>query len=157
MKPKLYIETTVISYHMSRPSRDLIIAAHQQVTHDWWELALPNFEAFISPIVLEEISRGDAQAAKRRIESISGCPLLEVVSEVRELADSYFTGIDVPEKARADSYHLALAAWHGMDFLVSWNCTHIVSGRVKRIIEEINLFRDIRTPIICTPEELMEA
>ena len=59
MKPTVYIETTVISYHMSRASRDLIIAAHQQITHDWWELALPNFEAFTSPIVMEvNLDRG---------------------------------------------------------------------------------------------------
>lgn len=102
------------------------------------------------------MNRKAAKDAKRRIESVSGFPLLEVVSEVRILADSYFTAIDVPEKARADSYHLALAAWHGMDFLVSWNCTHIVSGRVKRLIEEVNMDKGIRMPIICTPEEIME-
>lgn len=102
------------------------------------------------------MNRKAAKDAKRRIESVSGFPLLEVVSEVRTLADSYFTAIDVPEKARADSYHLALAAWHGMDFLVSWNCTHIVSGRVKRLIEEVNMDKGIRMPIICTPEEIME-
>jgi predicted nucleic acid-binding protein len=157
MKPTVYIETTVISYRMARPSRDLIIAAHQQITHDWWEMALPQFEAFISPIVLEEISKGDAQAAKLRLDSVSPFPLLEVLSEVRDLAESYFSAIEIPEKARADSYHLAVAAWHGMDFIVSWNCTHIVSGRVKRIIEEINTANGIRTPIVCTPEELMEA
>jgi predicted nucleic acid-binding protein len=142
---------------MARPSRDLIIAAHQQDTHEWWEEALPQFDAFISPIVLEEISRGDADAAKLRLDSVSSFPLLEVLLEVRNLADSYFSAIDIPERARADSYHLAVAAWHGMDFLVSWNCTHIVSGRVKKIIEEINSANGIRTPIVCTPEELMEA
>ena len=157
MKPTVYIETTVISYRMARPSRDLIIAAHQQITHDWWEMALPQFNAFISPIVLDEISRGDADAAKLRLDSVASFQLLEVLPEVRSLADSYFSAIEIPEKARADSYHLAVAAWHGMDFLVSWNCTHIVSGRVKRIIEEINSANGIRTPIVYTPEELMEA
>lgn len=157
MKPTVYIETTVISYCMARPSRDLIIAAHQQITHDWWEMALPQFEAFISPIVLEEISMGDTDAAKVRLESVSSFNVLEVSSEVRNLADSYFSAIEIPEKSRADSYHLAVASWHGMDFLVSWNCTHIVSGRIKRIIEEINSSKGIRTPIVCTPEELMEA
>ncbi len=157
MKPTLYVETTVISYRIARPSRDLIIAAHQQITHDWWEKALPQLEAFISPIVIEEISRGDAQAAKLRLDSVTSFPLLEVLSETRDLADAYFAAIEIPEKARADSYHLALAAYHGIDFLVSWNCTHIVSGRVKRIIEEINAANGIRTPIICTPLELMEA
>lgn len=156
MQPTVYIETTVISYLTARPSRDLIIAAHQQITHEWWDMALPHFEAFISPIVLEEISRGDEQAAKLRLESVSSFLLLEVLPEVRDLAESYFSAIEIPEKARADSYHLALATWHGMDFMVSWNCTHIVSGRVKKIIEEINSTYGIRTPIVCTPEELME-
>lgn len=157
MRPTVYIETTVISYRMARPSRDLIIAAHQQIVHEWWEIALPQFDAFISPIVLEEISKGDADAAKLRLDSVSSFQVLEVLPEVRILADSYFSAIDIPEKARADSYHLAVAAWHGMDFLISWNCSHIVSGRVKRIIEEINSANGIRTPIVCTPEELMEA
>ena len=156
MKPTVYIETTVISYLTARPSRDLIIAAHQQITHEWWEKALPHFAVFISPIVLEEISRGDEQAAKLRLEGVSSFPLLEVLPEVRELAESYFSAMEIPEKARADSYHLALATWHGMDFMVSWNCTHIVSGRVKKTIEEINSTYGIRTPIVCTPEELME-
>lgn len=157
MKPTVYIETTVISYRMAKSSRDLIIAAHQQITHEWWDIAIPRFDAFISPIVLEEISKGDADAAKLRLDSVSSFQLLEVLSEVRDLADSYFSAIEIPEKARADSYHLAVAAWHGMDFLISWNCSHIVSGRVKRIVEEINSAKRIRTPIVCTPEELMEA
>jgi hypothetical protein len=102
-------------------------------------------------------SGGDADAAKLKLDSVSPFQLLKVLLEVRNLADSYFSAIEIPEKARADSYHLAVAAWHGMDFLVSWNCTHIVSGRVKRIMEEINSANGIRTPIVCTPEELMEA
>jgi hypothetical protein len=110
----------------------------------------------ISPIVVEEISRGDEHAAKLRLERVSAFPLLEIVPEVRDLAESYFSAIDIPEKARGDSYHLAIAAWHGMDFLVSWNCTHIVSGRVKKIIEEVNSAYGIATPIVSTPEELME-
>ncbi len=157
MKPKVYIETTVISYLTAKPSRDLIIAAHQQLTYDWWEDALPKFEGYISPVVLEEISRGDKLASKLRREKVAGFSLLEVLPEVQKLAESYFSAISLPEKARADSYHLALSTWHGMDFVVSWNCTHIVSGQVKKIIEEINSVHGIRTPVICTPEELMEA
>jgi predicted nucleic acid-binding protein len=157
MKPTVYVETTVISYLVAKPSRDLITAAHQQITYAWWETALPLFDAFISPMVMEEITRGDTEAVRLRLESVSSFPLLEVLPEVRSLAEAYFSAVEIPEKARADSYHLALAAWHGMDYLVSWNCTHIVSGRVKRIVEEVNSTYGIRSPIICTPEELMEA
>ncbi len=156
MKPSVYIETTVISYFASKPSRDLIVAAHQQITTEWWEVALPHYEAFVSPIVLDEISRGDNKAIQSRLEAVASFQILEVVSEIRNLADCYFSALDIPEKARADSYHLAVAAWHGMDFLISWNCTHIVSGKIKMMIEEINAKQEIRTPMICTPEELME-
>ena len=75
---------------------------------------------------------------------------------MRRLADTYFSALTIPEKARADAYHLAIASWHGIDFIVSWNCIHIVNGRIKRLIEEVNAGQGIRTPIICTPEELME-
>jgi predicted nucleic acid-binding protein len=156
VKPTVYIETSVISYRAARPSRDLLVAAHQQVTHEWWEQVLPQCDPFISPVVVEEIAHGDPDAAQRRQQSIAAFPVLEVVPEVHALAAAYFAAIPLPHKAQADAYHLALAAWHGLDYLVSWNCTHIVSGRVRMVIEEVNAEFGIRTPIICTPEELME-
>jgi predicted nucleic acid-binding protein len=156
VKPTVYIETSVISYRAARPSRDLIVAAHQQMTPEWWERALPQCDAFISPVVLEEIAHGDPDAAQRRQQSVTTFPVVEIVPEVHALAAAYLAAIPLPDKAQADAYHLALAAWHGLDYLVSWNCTHIVSGRVRMIVEEVNAEFGIRTPSICTPEELME-
>ena len=156
MKPTIYIETSVVSYLTAKPSRDLIVAAHQQITHEWWKKALMHYAPYISPIVLEEISRGDSSAAKLRLEKVSLFPVLEVIPQVQKLAMLYFAKSAIPDKVRADSYHLALAAWHGIDYLVSWNCIHIVNGRIRRVIEEINARQGIRTPVICTPEELME-
>ena len=155
-KQSVYIETTVVSYLAARPSRDLIVAAHQQVTVEWWENALPKLEPFVSPIVIEEASRGDESASKLRLDKISGFSVLEITSEVRELAEFYFGKIPIPDKARGDAFHLAVATFHGMDFLVSWNFSHILSARVRAVIQEINTIREISTPIICTPEELME-
>jgi len=156
MRPTVYIETSVISYLAAYMSRDLVVAAHQQLTQDWWKQALPQLEAYISPVVLEEISRGDSDAAARRTKAVHSFGILEVLPEVKELADLYFAAIDLPEKARADSYHLALSVHHGMDYLVTWNCTHIAGGKVKRIVEDINSKRGTSSPVICTPEELME-
>jgi predicted nucleic acid-binding protein len=156
VKPTVYIETSVISYRAARPSRDLIVAAHQQMTHERWDRVLPQCDVFVSPVVLEEIAHGDSDAAQRRLHSIASFPVLEVVPEVHTLAAAYYAAIPLPDKAQADAYHLALTAWHGLDYLVSWNCTHVVNGRVRMIIEEVNAQFGIRTPIICTPEELME-
>ena len=135
---------------------DLIAAAHQQVTMEWWENVLPKLEPFISPLVIEEASRGDESASKLRLDKIAEFSVLEITSEVRELAELYFEKILIPDKARGDAFHLAVATFQGMDFLVSWNFSHILSARIRSIIQEINALRGILTPIICTPEELME-
>jgi len=146
-KPRVYIETTVISYLASKPSRDLVVAAHQQVTAEWWETVLPKLEPFVSPIVIEEVGRGDKEAAARRLSRIETFGILEVTGEVRDLAESYFGQIEIPEKARADAFHLALAAFHGMDLLVSWNFSHILAPRMRAVIEELNRERGIATPV----------
>jgi hypothetical protein len=156
-KQSVYIETTVLSYLTARPNRDLIVAAHQQVTVEWWYDTLPKLEPFISPIVIEEASRGDETAARLRLEKIADMPVLEITDEVRELAEVYFEKIPISGKARGDAFHLAVTTFHGMDFLVSWNFSHILSARVRAVIQEINTIRGVSTPIICTPEELMEA
>ena len=155
-KQSVYIETTVVSYFTARLSRDLIVAAHQQVTAEWWEKSLPLLDPFVSPLVLEEASKGDEAAAKLRLKKIAGFSVLEITDEVRDLAELYFKKIPIPDKARGDAYHLAASTYHGMDFLVSWNFAHILNARVRSSIYEINTIREISTPIICTPEELME-
>jgi hypothetical protein len=59
MKPKVYLETTIPSYLMARPSRDLVTAAHQQITREWWETRRQDFDLFISQMVIDEASAGD--------------------------------------------------------------------------------------------------
>ncbi len=67
MADRVYIETTVVSYLTARPSRDLIIAAHQQITHDWWDARRTHYELCVSELVLDESGAGDAQAAQERL------------------------------------------------------------------------------------------
>ena len=110
MKPTIYIETSVISYLTSRPSRDLIIAAHQQITQDWWENSLKYYEPFISSVVIDEISRGDEKAAELRLNSVDPFKILEVTDDVHELADLYFKNMAGKENVRLDAYHLAFAS-----------------------------------------------
>ncbi len=154
--PVLYVETTVISYYTSRPSRDIIIAGHQAVTVQWWESDLPKFAAVISQVVLDEIATGDPEAAAKRLAAVATMDILEMTEEVESLAVDYFNGIALPETARADAFHLALATCHGVDYLTSWNCRHIASARVRQSVQQINDRRGLATPVICTPEELLE-
>ena len=111
--PTVYIESTVISYHTGRPTRDLIVAAHQELTQEWWENILPKCSPFISQFVLDEISRGDQDAVDKRIKSVEGMSLLEVIQPIIDLGLEYYDAIGIPEKARTDAFHMAIAVHHG--------------------------------------------
>ena len=74
MKAKLYLETTIPSYPAGRPSRDLLVAAHQQATRDWWESRRRDFDLYVSELVIQEVRAGDAQLANRRLDLLRTCP-----------------------------------------------------------------------------------
>jgi len=151
----VYIETSIPSYLTAKASRDLILVAHQELTKEWWE-ARNHFELFVSEVVLNEISLGDPEAAKRRIDRIAGIPLLELTEESREFAHRLVRLNLVPEKALADALYIAIAATAGMDYLITWNCKHIANAVTRPKIENLCREMKIVPPVICTPEELLE-
>jgi len=108
MKSTVYIESTIISYLTARPSRDLVAAAHQQVTSDWWEDVFPQVDSFVSQFVQQEISRGDPEAAKKRLDAVVDLPLLEVNDDIQKLAEHYMAKLNIPERAKLDVAHLAV-------------------------------------------------
>lgn len=156
MKPRIYLETTIISYLSARPSRDLITAAHQQVTQEWWLSCRDSFELFISQIVVQEAGGGDPDAAAQRLEILKDLPLLELTEEVARLAQKLVAQVPLPEKASLDAVHIALAVIHGMDYLLTWNCTHIANALLRGRIEAVCHSTGFAVPVICTPEELMQ-
>jgi hypothetical protein len=155
-KPKVYIETSVISYYAGNPSRDLIILAHQHLTTMWWEKALPKVAPYISEFVRAEIVKGDRSASKRRLETCASFPVLATSAELETLAEEYFKKLGIPESAKVDAYHIACATIFRLDYLLTWNCTHIANAVMKKQIEKINESFGFETPVICTPEELLE-
>ena len=85
-KETVYIETTVISYLTAWLSRDLIRAAHQQITQEWWQHRRNDFEIFVSEFVINEASAGDMEAAEKRLVALENIALLDVNSDVENLA-----------------------------------------------------------------------
>jgi predicted nucleic acid-binding protein len=154
-KPRLYLETTIPSYLTSRPSRDLIVAGHQQITRDWWEKRKDDFQIYISQLVVDEASAGDAVAARERLKVIQVLPLLDITSEVAELASRILASGMIPRKAATDAAHIAIAAVHEMDFLVTWNCVHIANAAIVKALSVICREHAHECPVICTPEELL--
>jgi hypothetical protein len=157
MQPKAYLETTIASYLTARPSRDLITAANQQMTHDWWHDHRANFDLYVSQFVIEEASAGDPEAAKRRLAMLADLPQLDVTDAVQHLAQALLTHVPLPPNAQVDALHIAVATVHGMDYLVTWNCTHIANATLRHRIEAICRAEGYEPPIICTPQELLEA
>lgn len=152
---RVYLETSVISYLAAFPSRDLVVAGQQQVTRDWWERR-ERFELFVSDAVVEEASRGDSAAAVRRLDILDGIPVLSATDDAYVLAKSFLAAAALPPKAAIDAVHVALAAVHGMDFLLTWNCTHIANAVIRPQLELLCWRAGHRPPVICTPLELSE-
>ncbi len=156
MKPSAYLETTIISYLTAWPSRDLVTVADQEITRRWWESHRDEFDMYVSQPVVEEISAGDLGAAQRRLEALQGIPQLATTAEVNSLAKALFNRVPLPPRAQTDALHIAFAAVHGMNYLVTWNCSHIANAALRKQIEKICRDAGYEPPIICTPRELLE-
>lgn len=156
MKPKVYLETTVVSYLTAWPSRDVVVAGHQQVTRDWWATAEERFEVVASDLVLEEAGDGDPQAAADRLAVLDQLPTLATTDAAMELAQNLIEDNALPQKAAQDALHLAIAAVNGIEYLVTWNCRHLANATMRQQIEMTCRSAGYVCPIICTPEELVE-
>lgn len=156
MKPKAYIETTVISYLTAWPSRDVVIAGHQQITRDWWRTAADRFELVASELVLAEAGAGDPDAARDRLAALASVTLLDATEEALELATQLLDSGAIPKKAAEDASHIAIAVTNGVEYLVTWNCRHIANATMRSQIELACRNAGFEPAIICTPDELME-
>jgi len=155
MKRKVYIETSVISYLTAWRSRDLVIAGNQETTREWWDRK-NEFDIFISQFVLDEAAAGDTGAAHARLDALKGIRELEVVEQDIEIGQELIMQTALPAKAKLDALHIAVAALHRMNFLLTWNCTHIANPIQRPMIESVIRGLGYTPPVICTPQELLE-
>ena len=155
MPRRIYIETTIPSYLTARPSRDIVQAARQQLTREWWDVERRNYDLCISQIVLDEVAAGDAAAAHRRMAVIDTLPLLDLTFEVDGLAETIMQSGLLPASASRDAVHIAVTAVHQVHFLLTWNCRHIANATIFRDLQHIIMSAGYDVPVICTPEELL--
>ena len=154
-KPKIYIEMTVVSYFTARPSRDLVIAGRQETTREVWPRLFEEFDPYISALVLQEAGKGDAQAAKERLDAIQNLPVLDISSPSSQtLAALLVAQHGIPQEYAEDALHIAVATMHGLDIVLTWNFSHLNNPftrlRIRRILEQ----EGYQGPEICSPEEL---
>jgi hypothetical protein len=151
----VYIETSIVSYLTALPSRDLLAAAWQNATIRWWEIQRQHFELFASQLVIDEVSLGHPEAAKRRLSSLANIPHLPMPDAVLKLAEVLLSERVLPEKAIDDALHVAVSAYHGVDYLLTWNCRHIDNAEMKPLMRSVCAEYGYKCSEICTPLELM--
>jgi len=156
MKKRVYIETTVVSYLTAKPSRDIIIAGHQETTRTIWPDLISNYEAFISALVYEEARRGDADQAKLRLEAIKTFPMLDIDDDAKFLAEKILDGRGIPHDYPEDALHVAVAAVNGIEVVITWNFAHLNNPFTRKTIRRIVEGERYACPEICSPEELLE-
>ena len=120
MKAKVYIETSAVSYLTAWPRRDLIVAAHQALTAEWWTRGLSRYQPVISQFVLDEVALGDAEAARERLDALADFPLVGApAAEIERVASALVARHALPAKARYDALHVAVCACAGVDYLAT--------------------------------------
>jgi hypothetical protein len=138
-------------------SRDLITAANQQITEEWWSVRRQDFDLFVSQIVLREVRAGDEDASRQRLEVVNDIPLLELSEEALQLAEALVNQQVIANNAAVDALHIAVAATNGMDYLITWNFKHIANAAMRSRIEYVCRLSGYEPPVICSPQELMES
>jgi predicted nucleic acid-binding protein len=150
----VYIETTIVGHIAGRIHPDPFVSARQQVTRDWWRDEASKFAVYISQLVIDECSEGDATAAAERLDVVKDLHLLESSNDVDELANALITGKAIPASEPRDAFHIAIAAVNGVNYLLTWNFKHIANAILRPHIEQICRENGFEPPIICTPDEL---
>src|SRR5262249_47733048 len=153
----VYLETTFISYLVARLSRDMIVAAHQQLTQEWWATRRDQFTCAVSQVVIDEASAGDPTEVQKRLAAIGGLAILDATPHAESLTAAILSSGALPSTAARDAAHVAIAAAHGVDYLLTWNCKHLANAQIIRKIQSVCRDLGHRMPIICTPTELMGA
>ena len=156
MAHTVYIETTIISYLTAWSSRDLVRAAQQQQTREWWDKARPNFQLVASELVEREASAGDPVAAADRLQAMAGIEMLSITPVAELLTQKLIQALNFSTRAQPDALHVAIAATNGIDYLLTWNCRHLTNAVLRPKIELVCRENGFEPPILCTPPELME-
>ena len=155
MNPKVYIETSVVSYYAGRGSRDVVIAGRQQSTQDFWLLLADVILPFVSALVVKEAARGNSVVAKKRLEAIRAFPVLGTTPEAERLAQALIDARGIPTECPEDALHIAVAAIAGMDFIVTWNFSHINNPFTKMMIRQAVENVGYECPEIVSPDAFL--
>lgn len=155
-RPRVYVETSIVSYLTARLSNHLITAGRQQLTRHWWSHERSRYDLFISEFVVAEAAGGDPEAAQLRLDVLAGIPQVLLQPEAKRLANTLVDPGPIPAGAALDAFHIAASVAAGADYLLTWNFKHLANAALRKRIEAVCRSGGYEPPVICTPEELVE-
>jgi len=141
----------------ARPSSQETVALHQKIGHAWWNNDRHRFLLYSSFYVRQEASEGDASVAQRRLEYLRGIVELDIPAGIESLEDDLVRLFQLPSKAATDASHLGMAILHRIDYLLTWNCTHLANAKLQRDLYQYCAYHKLHYPIVCTPEALIHS
>src|SRR4030042_818992 len=148
MKEKVYIETSVVGYFASKLSKDIIIAGRQKITRTKWTQIARAFDVYISALVVQESRQGNIEASQKRLDAISGLPVLSITADAEKLASTLILEGAVPQEHPEDALHISIATTNGIDYLLTWNFSHINNAQIKSKIASVIERHGYDCPII---------
>lgn len=154
MKRTVYIETTIPSFHYEVRSEPAMIARRES-TQRWWVNEGPNYDLVTSAFVLGELQEGDYPGKQDALTLISDVPLLEIAPEIEEIVAVYAARRLMPCRDLGDAYHLAVASFYGVDFLLTWNCRHLANANKVGHLRAVNAELGLLVPVVTTPDLLL--
>jgi len=150
----VYVETSIIGYLTARSRDAVVFRARQELTRNWWDTHRERYDLVVSQLVLAEAACGDNEAAAVRLQLLAGIPLLDAADpRIETLANELVTAHLLPEKARSDAAHVAIATVHETDYLLTWNCKHIANAETLPKMYRLLADMGYAPPLIITPEE----
>lgn len=153
MKLSVYIETTLPSFfYETREEAEFV--AMRQWSREWWEDKRAQYACFTSDAVIEELENGEHPLREEKLSLLEGLPLLEINQEIEEIVEVYLSNFLMPKDVVGDALHLAIASYHKMDYLLTWNCRHLANSNKRKHIRRINERLHLTTPEMLTPLEL---
>ncbi|RKU08683.1 hypothetical protein C6501_16210 [Candidatus Poribacteria bacterium] len=156
IKPTVYVETSVISYLTSFPSRNSLVSSRQEATRQLWNEHFDDFKFIVSDIVITEIRDGDEEEAQLRLKAIANLTRLDISPPADGLAQLLLDTVAVPHNSPQDAQHIAIAAVHNLDYLISWNYKHLVNENKRQYINRVCRDAGFQPTTICTPIDLIE-
>ncbi len=154
VKPRVYIETTVVSRLTAWPSRNPDVAAEQKTTREWWDGERSSFVLCTSQRTRSEAEKGDTAAARDRLEALEAVADLEETADAIKLAKEFLALQAFPDNAAVDALHVAIAAVWAVPFLLTWNMRHIGNAMTRPLIQQVCFANGFQCPVICSPGEL---